>query len=104
MTDEARQSQTRNTPFARCNSRCWQVSRLADLGAFAPAFAHLPGMCQWRGDLSGHGRGGGCGLADSGLSHSLFACPKTGTNRGHMAQQAQDCQATRGAFWGTKTA
>ena len=41
----------------------WQVSRLADLGAVCPdghpAFPAFSG--QWlKGDLSGHGRGGGC--------------------------------------------
>ncbi len=62
----------RHTPSARPFMR-WQVSRLADAGD-APRFAPLPSMRQWIWTkLSGHGRGGGCALAQIGLSHSLLA-------------------------------
>ena len=64
----------------------WQVSRLADVRALAPsAFPPSRQMpVAWK-DLSGHGRGGGCASASrpdgsQSRSHSLFACPKTGTS------------------------
>ena len=34
-------------------------------------------LVQWYGNLSGHGRGGGCAKNIIFLSHSLLACPKT---------------------------
>ena len=80
-------SRSRNPPSAVTYLSRWQVSRLADVGAFAPAA--LPPSRQLpvaSGDLSGHGRGGGCASgSDDRRSHSPCRIPsspayKTGTS------------------------